>query len=171
MIALHFAVRDKPIPPKTGSIIYMLDPYWLIRYLDEHADRKDAKARWKQYWERHRNEVSEDDWDRLYLPSDEDDFKDPLLMTPETPILWDAPHVTRRVAAQRSRFMVFGTDPGFLTKLENEPNSRLVSVRVPVGSVNRIRQELKDSGITESVVYPDLDGLGRELKEEWKSRR
>ena len=27
LIALHFAVRDKPIPPKTGSIIYVLDPY------------------------------------------------------------------------------------------------------------------------------------------------
>jgi hypothetical protein len=67
--------------------------------------------------------------------------------------------------------MIFGTDPLFLTKLENETDSRLVSLIVPVVSVNRIKQELKDSGITESVVYPDLDGLGRELKQEWKSRR
>jgi len=91
--------------------------------------------------------------------------------TPEIPILWDSPHVTRRVAAQRSRFMIFGTDPLFLTKLEKEKDSRLVPIKVPVGSVNRVKQELKDAGITESVVYPDLDGLGRELKQVWKARR
>ena len=79
LIALHFAVRDKPIPPKTGSIIYVLDPYWLVHYLDEHANRKDAKARWRKFWEKHQNDVSEDDWDRLYLPSDEDDFKESAL--------------------------------------------------------------------------------------------
>lgn len=171
LIALHFAVRDKAIPPKTSSIIYVLDPYWLMRYLDEHRDRKAAKARWKQFWRKNPHEVYEDDWDRLYLPSDEDDFKDPLLATPETPILWDSPHVTRRVAAQRSRFMIFGTDPLFLTRLEKEKGSRLVPIRVPVGSVSRIKQELKDAGITESVVYPDLDGLGRELNQAWRSRR
>jgi len=173
LIALHFAVRDKPIPPKGGSIIYVLDPYWMMRYLDEHPDRKDAKARWKKYWTEnpHPHDVYEDDWDRLYLPSDEDDFEDPLAATPEIPILWDSPHVTRRVAAQRSRFMIFGTDPLFLTKLEKEKDSRLVPIKVPVGSVNRVKQELKDAGITESVVYPDLDGLGRELKQVWKARR
>ena len=30
LIALHFAVRDKPTPPKSGSVIYVLDPYWLV---------------------------------------------------------------------------------------------------------------------------------------------
>jgi hypothetical protein len=58
LIALHFAVRDKPIPPKTGSIIYVLDPYWLMRYLDEHPDRKAAKARWKEYSTKNPDDVS-----------------------------------------------------------------------------------------------------------------
>jgi hypothetical protein len=173
LIALHFAVRDKSVPPKTGSFIYVLDPSWMVRYLDEHPDREDAKARWKKYWGEnpHPHDVYEDDWDRLYLPSDEEDWEDPLLATPEIPILWDSPHVTRRVAAQRSRFMIFGTDPLFLVKLEKQKESRLVEIGVPVGSVNRVKQELRDAGITESVVYPDLDGLGRELNQVWKARR
>jgi hypothetical protein len=103
--------------------------------------------------------------------SDDADINNPLLNTPETPLLWDSPHMTRRVAAQRSRFMIFGKDPDWLAKLERERNSRLVSITVPRGSINRIRQELKDGGITESVVFPDLDGLGRELKQVWQMRR
>jgi hypothetical protein len=67
--------------------------------------------------------------------------------------------------------MIFGTDASFLENMEMEKNSQLVSVNIPRGSINRIRQELRDAGITESVVYPDLDGLGRELKQQWDMRR
>jgi FRG domain len=171
LIALHFAVRDKKIPAESGSIIYVLDPHWLVKLLKHHEDRKDAENRWKQYWKNHREESDEDEWERLYLPADDEDINDPLLNTPQTPLLWDSPHMTRRVAAQRSRFMIFGRDPDWLAKLERERNSRLLAITIPRGSINRIRQELKDAGITESVVFPDLDGLGRELKQVWKMRR
>lgn len=170
LIALHFAARNKPIPPKSGSIVYVLDPYSLGTLLSKHPDRKDAEKRWKEYCQNN-PDVDEDEWERLYLPEDEDDAKDPLLKTPETPLLWDSPHVTRRVAAQRSRFMIFGTDPSWLVKLEKAKDSRLTSITIPRGSINQIRQELKDAGITESVVYPDLDGLGRELRQVWQTRR
>jgi len=172
LIALHFAVRDKPMPPKSGSIIYVLDPYWLQDLLHKHPDRKDAQDRWKRYLEKEKpSNMDADEWERLYLPSDDEDAREPLLNTPTTPMLWDSPHMTRRVAAQRSRFMIFGTDPLWLVKMERETDSLLSSITIPRGSVNRIRQELKDAGITESVVYPDLDGLGRELKQVWKARR
>jgi len=171
LIALHFAVRDKDTSPKSGSVIYVLDPYWLMDLLEEHKDREDAKERWKKYAQKHPDDDDEDDWVRLYLPADEDDVEDPLLNTPVTPILWDSEHVTRRVAAQRSRFMIFGTDPDWLANLEREKSSRLVSITIPRGSISGIRQELKDAGITESVVFPDLDGLGRELNQIFKMRR
>lgn len=171
LIALHFAVRDKPMPPKSGSIIYVLDPYWLAKLLRNHPNRKEAEERWKQYWKTNPYAVDEDEWERLYLPEDEDDAKDPLMATPEIPMLWDSAHVTRRVAAQRSRFMIFGTDPSWLANKGKEKDSRLVSIKIPRGSINRIRWELRDAGVTESVVYPDLDGLGRELKQIWKVRR
>ena len=171
LIALHFAVGQKQIPPKSGSIIYVLDPYWLGRLLRKDPDRKNARKRWKEYAKKHPNDNDEDDWDRLYLPPEKDEIKNELLKTPVTPMLWDSPHVTRRVAAQRSRFMIFGTDPSWLANLEKKQGSRLVSITIPRGSVNKIRRELKDAGITESVVFPDLDGLGRELKQVWESRR
>lgn len=171
LIALHFAVGHKPMPPKSGSIIYVLDPHWLGKLLRKDPDRKDARKRWKEYAKKHPNDEDEDDWDRLYLPPEKDEIKNKLLKTPATPMLWDSPHVTRRVAAQRSRFMIFGSDSSWLVKTEKERGSRLVSITIPRDSINKIRRELKDAGITESVVYPDLDGLGRELKQVWEARR
>jgi hypothetical protein len=171
LIALHFAIKDKPVSPKTGSVIYVLDPYWLLDELDKHPDRADAKHRWKEYLAEVNASPSDDDeWDRLYLPSDKDDLKNPLLATPEIPLLWDSPHVTRRVAAQRSRFMIFGAEPSWLADLLKKRSSRLTPITIPAGSINRVRQELRDAGVTESVVFPDLDGLGRELKQIWKTR-
>jgi FRG domain-containing protein len=41
LIALHFAVRDKPIPPTSRSVIYVLHPYGLLKELKEHSDGKD----------------------------------------------------------------------------------------------------------------------------------
>ena len=171
LIALHFAVGHKPMPPKSGSIIYVLDPYRLMRLLEHHPDRKEAENRWKEFAKKHPNDDDEDDWERLYLPPEKHEIKNKLLKTPVTPMLWDSPHVTRRVAAQRSRFMIFGTDQYWLVNWRKEKEARLVSITIPRGSINKIRRELKDAGITESVVYPDLDGLGRELKQVWEARR
>ena len=92
--------------------------------------------------------VEEREWERLYLPADEDDFGDKLLDTPGIPMLVDSPHVTRRIAAQRSRFMIFGTDPLWLSNLLGRKDSHL-----------------------ESISIADLDGLGRELKQMWETRR
>jgi hypothetical protein len=34
-----------------------------------------------------------------------------------------------------------------------------------------IRCDLRECGVTESVIFPDLDGLGRELKQLWDERQ
>jgi len=169
LIALHFAIRDKLVPPKGGAIIYVLD-YWLLDEINCDDELKRAKKRWEQYAEKD-SSVEARDWDRLYLPADEEDFEDKLLDTPAIPILFDSPHVTRRIAAQRSRFMIFGTNPLWLSSRLGKNNSNLVSISISPASISRIRQQLRDAGVTESVVFPDLDGLGRELKQIWRSRR
>jgi len=64
--------------------------------------------------------------------------------------------------------MIFGTDLIYLRRIEREKDSRLISITIPKGAIGRIKQELRDAGITESVVYPDLDGLGRELRQLWE---
>jgi hypothetical protein len=170
LIALHFAIRDKDVQPRSGAIIYVLNPYWLIDELKGEEEFKNAKARWEQYAKTDTS-VEEREWERLYLPADEDDFGDRLLDTPAIPMLVDSPHVTRRIAAQRSRFMIFGTDPLWLSQLLGRKDSHLESISIAAKFIGGIRQQLRDAGITESVAFPDLDGLGRELKQMWKTRR
>jgi len=172
LICLHFAVRDKALNPASDSMIYVLDPYWLIDLLDSHRDRADTIGRWKKYCrERVEKDRNEDDWERLYLPYGADDPKQPLQDMPNIPLLWDSPHLTRRIAAQRSRFLIFGKDPDFLVTVGVGKDSRLDSFVIEKEKIPAIRQELRDAGVTESVVFPDLDGLGRELKQQWELER
>jgi hypothetical protein len=169
LIALHFAVRYKS-PGADNPLVFVLDPYWLNNeILKPHSDRADAKARWHSYCQRNPSQDG-DDWDRLYLPADEEDAEEPLLETPKIPLLWDSPHITRRVAAQRSRFMVFGTEPSWIAGLAERSDSRVSAIAVQADSISQIRRELRDAGVTESVIYPDLDGLGRELDQVWRDR-
>ena len=59
----------------------------------------------------------------------------------------------------------------WLSEIRKSKDSRLVSITIPVGAISSIKEELRDAGVTESVVYPDLDGPGRELKQVWEARR
>lgn len=172
LISLHFAIRNKPLVPATDSIVYVLDPYWLMELLDNHRDQAGAVGRWKKYCRsRVLKDKDEEDWDRLYLPFGADDPEQPLLNMPKIPLLWDSPHLTRRIAAQRSRFLIFGTDREFLTTIGGQEESRLDAIEISRTAIPQIRQELRDAGIMESVVFPDLDGLGRELKQQWELER
>jgi hypothetical protein len=78
------------------------------------------------------------------------DGKEPLLVTPRIPLLWDSPHVSRRVAAQRSRFMIFGTDLLWLSKLSREKRSGIIPIEIPASSIAGIKQELRVVGYLNS---------------------
>jgi hypothetical protein len=170
LMALHFAVRNKARNDAADAIVYALDPFLLGSHLDELPETKRAEKQWKRYARKHpSDELEEDESERVYLPAIEEDLKE--LSPPSVPMLLEFPHITRRVAAQRSRFLVFGTDPAWLAT-EAEKSDRLIkSIIVDGGSCYRIRRELKESGITESVIFPDLDGLGREMRQLWVDRR
>lgn len=170
LMALHFAVSNKSLNEPSNALIYAIDPFLLGKHLDELKETKRAEKQWKSYVEKHPlDELPEDEPERVYLPASEEELRE--LAPPTVPMLLDFPHITRRVAAQRSRFLVFGTDPHWLAR-ETQKSDRLIkTIAVNGSSCYRIRRELRDSGITESVIYPDLDGLGREMKQLWVDRR
>ncbi len=160
LVALHFAVRNKADPVETDATLFVLDPYWLLKHLKKTNAYADAKRNWNRYRRKRRGEgLRKVDWDDVYLPRDRTERKE--LPLPAAPLLWDSPHVSRRVAAQRSRFMVFGSEPKWLSSLLGKRGARLRQVKIPKDDVNAIRCELRDAGVTESVIFPDLDGLGR----------
>ena len=170
LMALHFAVRDKALHDPGDAVVYAIDPFLLGKHLDTLPETKRAEKQWKRYVKKHlQDELPEDEPERVYLPASEEELKE--LSPPAVPLLLDFPHITRRVAAQRSRFLVFGSDPAWLANEAVKSDSLIKSIVVDAASCYRIRRELRDSGVTESVIFPDLDGLGREMRQLWVDRR
>jgi hypothetical protein len=127
LMAAHFATRSKMTPEelKTGAIVYVLDPHWLIKLIDDQPETKARRAIWDE--KPKTKAIPEDDrdgeYEDIWLPGDKEDFQeDPL---PAQPFLLETEQITRRVAAQRSRFMVFGSDDAYLRRLVGANGSRI----------------------------------------------
>ena len=170
LIALHFAVRDEandgPCP-----VVYVLEPDRLRDRILALPEIKITKDNWKAYIKKFPSyDLPEDEWERSYLPPDDEEDRIELEI-PKVPLLLEFPYITRRVAAQRSRFMVFGTDPNWLAQESQKPDSSIREITIDGRFSDQIRSELRFSGITESVIFPDLDGLGREMQQIWEDRK
>jgi hypothetical protein len=68
--------------------------------------------------------------------------------------------------------MIFGSDPNWLIELaqKKRADSRIQALCIEPKAISGIRHDLRDAGVTESVIFPDLDGLGRELSQVWEAR-
>ncbi len=169
LMALHFAIRNKQNDSHEGHV-YVLEVYRLMERIKALPDMELLKQNWKSYTEKHPSfELDDDGWEDSYLPAGEEQLAELPVAVP--PLVLDFPHITRRIAAQRSRFVVFGVDPNWLAAESVKPDSCISEIIVDADSRHAIRRELRDCGITESVIYPDLDGLGREMKQLWEDRK
>ena len=76
--------------------------------------------------------------------------------------------VHARVASQRSCFTLHGNDKrDFASIFRGEPlitEKQLIKYRIPKENVGSVFNELSKLGITYAALYPDLDGLARELR-------
>lgn len=99
-------------------------------------------------------------------------LKSDLAIKPEKPVAIYGNHNSARIVAQRGTFMVFS--PWSKKAMENVfvdessiPAHCLRRVIVPKANSESILKSLKSIGITESTVFPDLEGLARELRGEY----
>lgn len=157
LVGLHFAVslRGGTDDKHAGdAAVYMLDPWWL----NENAFREVMHVA-----ESYRSVgPALPDWEEAkpYLPDEFDNEE--LGLT--CPLAIDPSHFSRRIAAQRSRFTIFGREKDGLKKLANQPGeSRLVKFDVKKEAIPEIKRDLRLAGISEETIFPDLEGLGREL--------
>jgi hypothetical protein len=137
-------------------------------------NHRHAKENWEKYIDKHPSfkygEDREDEWEYAYLPADKEEREE--LPIPKLPLVLDFPHITRRVAAQWSRFVVFGEDPFWLgEEYEKQDFIKLIEIDPDPENISKMRIELRECGVTESVIFPDLDGLGREMKQVWEDRK
>jgi len=166
LVGLYFAISSRHANDSGGdAAVYVLDPYWLnkLAFQDLRIAKPNRPAGvvfpdWSDTWP----ELSE------YLPKDPFDR---ARLRPEMPLAITPSHLSARFAAQKSQFTIYGRDRGArLLKLAVERDSRIRVIPVAQKSIMKMRTELANCGISESTVYPDLDGLGRELCAEWEGR-
>ncbi len=150
LLALHFALSRDAWETEAPAVVWVMDPVWLNKSTLNHdgalLDIKDPKmAEW--------------------LPADTRDLKQ------EYPVAFCPTHVAPRLASQRSQFTIFGRNPNGLIELaEKDDNARLAKIEIAPISIRHIRIDLRTCGIYETTLFPDLEGLSRELVEQWLSK-
>ncbi len=171
LTALHFALRYKSDSKQDNgeedALVYVLEPNRLMETLDALPGTATRETQWEEHLKTN-PEDDEDDESRLYLPSRDDNPRDYDL--PRIPMLVRFPLFSRRVAAQRSQFIAFGTDPSWLSDEVDRPGSSIRKIIVDAMFSRPLRVELRECGVTESVIFPDLDGLGKEIDQLWLDR-
>jgi len=89
------------------------------------------------------------------------------------PVAVPASYCHSRMFAQKSCFTIHGTDKRDFESIfcnhEIVENGYFVKYVIPNSEAYNIKIELMSLGITYSTVYPDLEGLAKELKERFKN--
>jgi len=163
LVGLYFAVskrgRNGDSNADTDAAVYMLDPCWLNEQaFKEFKEVSGLGDEYRQFG------PALPDWDeaKSYLTDDEFDNDDKLCI--KCPLAIVPSHFLRRLAAQRSCFTIFGREKDGLKKLVAESaDAHLVRFDVKKESIPEITQDLRWAGISEDTIFPDLEGLGREL--------
>jgi hypothetical protein len=83
------------------------------------------------------------------------------------PVALYGAHNSSRIVAQQGVFVIFGRDKTPMEKLDRRhgfSGRELTKVTILRSRIPAMRRSLLNDGITESVVFPDLEGLARETK-------
>jgi hypothetical protein len=78
--------------------------------------------------------------------------------------------VDRRLAAQSSRFVIFGKTQDLMrTKAARKRwGLRVGMITIPKAAIPSLQEDLVHCGITPATVFPDLTGLCQEICQKWK---
>jgi hypothetical protein len=149
LIAIYFAVADHP--GDCDAAVWALNPWWLNRKL-----RRGIQGAMLPDWQNANS----------YLRNLEEAFSGKKI-TATLPAAIDPPHVDRRLAAQSSRFVIFGKDRDLMrtksARLGPKNKRHIGMITIPQHVVSEIQANLEFCGITSSLVFPDLDGLCRDI--------
>lgn len=146
LIALYFSCRF----PNLRSIpsVWILDPY----SLNKISSKKEMIF--------YTDSLTRDTEDSIV-----DDYLNDDVEMPEYPIAIIPPYINKRMSSQKSCFTVHGENKfGFENLYRNNKTFNLVQLRISSTAVNKIKKELVNAGISESTLFPDLEGLAREIR-------
>ena len=155
-IALYFAVmnveyerKNKKIHYKYPASVWILDPIiWSLHALDKVGYEPEIMS-------------TDDPEINRYIPQRK------FNSMPEKTIALYGAHNSQRIVSQRGVFVIFGQDTSPMEKQYtkyNFPTDSLIKLLIRRPVLSTMRESILQSGITESVVFPDLEGLSQELR-------
>jgi hypothetical protein len=151
-IALFFALenaRQERAGEKKDATVWLLEPIRL------NAIAYSNRANPNRIYGAYADELG------AYQPS-QDSKKVSMLL----PLAIHGVHNSQRIVAQRGSFTIFGRDTTALNQNMqlSGPDGVIKQVRIAATAKTEMFDDLFNMGIADSVVYPDLDGLGREIR-------
>jgi hypothetical protein len=148
-IALYFALTSRSKHPDGDAAIWMLDPVAWNRHSLGHMAFKEGI-------------LSTDDTRLDYLKPGAE-----LATMNADPVAIYGFHNTARIVAQRGVFAIFGKDTDRMEEIYVKrayPQDCLLKVRLPKDEKPKLLASLFQIGVTHSVIFPDLEGLAKEMK-------
>lgn len=151
-VAIYFALAGNQNAKKTDASFWMCDPIAWNRSALSHLSFGGGIL----------DESSQ--FVRPYAPGGKFD------QIPMLPIMIYGTYNSPRIVAQRGGFALFGqgTDPmESVFQSKDFPTNTLRKVVIEKDHLEGIRQSLFRKGFSESVVFPDLEGLAKEIRREF----
>jgi hypothetical protein len=160
LVALYFAVRKCK---EHDAAVWVLDPW---RWNRAHVKNLYGPAipGWKET--------------EPYLLELEDAFDSEVAekqTNKKWPIAIEPSHIDRRIAAQGSKFVLFGKcknmldSPAINRKQKDRGKHAIVDrIVIPRGRAESILSELNSLGVNQRSLFPDLEGLGQHIAWEWE---
>jgi len=142
LVALYFAVRDAG--GDADACVWVTNPWWLGKCALGGFELPAADEPVVQPW-------------RPGVRTSE---------LPEAPVAILPVYSSARIQAQRGTFTIHGSAHSGLDLLAQSAGKTgcLRRLVIPKQDIGRVRLELSRAGITESVIFPELPGLCRELR-------
>jgi hypothetical protein len=156
LIALFFAVNSARYEYDNGKRSYQSQAsVWVLDPVEWNSVAVSVPGFEKKILSTNDDEI------RAYLPVKKFNFMQSL------PAALYGIHNSPRIVAQRGVFVVFGKETLPIEdqfKRNGFPDNCLVKIVLLKSVIDDLRDSILSSGITESVVYPDLEGLAQETK-------
>ena len=162
-VALYFALTEAP-PPKASpeAAVWALRPLaWNRTTVAEVKANSHIPSPGDEALNAHGPEST-----RRWLDYPAADA-DQLQLVRPLPVAMHGTHNTLRIALQRGAFVAFGAETADMKTIYESggfAEDALTRIDVPAKARGPVLQSLLSAGITDSVIFPDLEGVAREAR-------
>ncbi|TMJ20588.1 MAG: FRG domain-containing protein [Alphaproteobacteria bacterium] len=151
-VAIYFAMTPLRVEPDKDAALWLCDPVkWNSHVMSSYSGKKGILDQSSRFLTQYSPEALVDD-------------------VPNHPIMMYGTYNSPRIVAQRGGFALFGNLPDPMEQIHQTGGFApecLQKVTVKKEHIPDIRSSLLKKGFTESVVFPDLDGLAKEIRREF----